>query len=130
MTALRPFHPTDLFKTNLTNLDTLTENYELRLYLEYLAKWPFLFNLIEGQRGEINAYSMPSHAQTRLPQPLILTLPPLVASNGQSRRTTLLLTPYTGIHTMARPHHRSDGCTAVSPVRAGEALDRVSGAGE
>lgn len=57
MTALRPFHPTDLFKTNLTNLDTLTENYELRFYLEYLAKWPSLFNLVEGQNGEIAAYS-------------------------------------------------------------------------
>lgn len=61
MTALRPFHPTDLFKTNLTNLDTLTENYELRFYLEYLAKWPSLFNLVEGQNGEIAAYSMPQY---------------------------------------------------------------------
>lgn len=57
MSSLRPFEPDDLFKFNLTNLDTLTENYDLHFYFTYLAKWPSLFNVVEGPKGEINAYS-------------------------------------------------------------------------
>lgn len=58
MSALRPFHPLDLFKFNLTNLDPLTENYGIDFYFSYLARWPSLFNVIEGRDGEINAYIM------------------------------------------------------------------------
>ncbi|KAI9849595.1 MAG: hypothetical protein M1838_000105 [Thelocarpon superellum] len=58
MSSLRPFHPLDLFKCNLTNLDSLTENYDIGFYLSYLARWPSLFTVVEGQRGEINAYIM------------------------------------------------------------------------
>ncbi|KAI9775441.1 MAG: hypothetical protein M1835_005824 [Candelina submexicana] len=58
MSSLRPFEPDDLFKFNLTNLDTLTENYDLHFYFTYLAKWPSLFNVVEGPKGEINAYMM------------------------------------------------------------------------
>ncbi len=86
MTALRPFHPTDLFKTNLTNLDTLTENYELRFYLEYLAKWPSLFNLVEGQNGEIAAYST---------HPLFLIAQPPLSSPLLSVRHTVETVPTT-----------------------------------
>ncbi|KZF25121.1 N-acetyltransferase 5 [Xylona heveae TC161] len=58
MAALRPFHPLDLFKFNHTNLDPLTENYGIDFYFSYLAKWPSLFNVIEGADGKINAYMM------------------------------------------------------------------------
>lgn len=57
MTALRAFSPLDLFKMNLTNLDPLTENYDLHFYFQYLAKWPSLFTVAEGQHGEITGYS-------------------------------------------------------------------------
>lgn len=57
MSALRPFNALDLLKFNLTNLDNLTENYDITYYLTYLARWPSLFNVVEGPHGEINAYS-------------------------------------------------------------------------
>ncbi|KAI9790469.1 MAG: N-terminal acetyltransferase [Peltula sp. TS41687] len=56
MSALRPFHALDLLKFNHTNLDNLTENYDITYYLTYLARWPSLINVIEGPKGEINAY--------------------------------------------------------------------------
>ncbi|KAH0533970.1 hypothetical protein FGG08_007417 [Glutinoglossum americanum] len=58
MSSLRPFHPLDLFRFNLTNLDSLTETYDVGFYLTYLARWPSLFNVIEGTRGEVVAYIM------------------------------------------------------------------------
>ena len=57
MASLRPFHALDLFKFNLTNLDPLTETYDISFYLSYLAKWPSLFNAVEGTRGELVGYS-------------------------------------------------------------------------
>ena len=58
MTSLRPFHAMDVFHFNSTNLDPLTETYELNFYFSYLARWPHLFNLAEGRDGTIDAYSM------------------------------------------------------------------------
>ena len=58
MTSLRPFHAMDIFKFNSTNLDPLTETYELNFYFSYLARWPHLFNVAEGRDGTIDAYSM------------------------------------------------------------------------
>ncbi|CCD22615.1 peptide alpha-N-acetyltransferase complex B subunit NAT3 NDAI_0A04590 [Naumovozyma dairenensis CBS 421] len=43
MTTLQPFEATDLFKLNNVNLDTLTENFPLEFYFEYLILWPELF---------------------------------------------------------------------------------------
>ena len=57
MSSLRPFEALDLFRLNPTNLDSLTENYDISFYLTYLAKWPSLFNVIEGPHGEVDAYS-------------------------------------------------------------------------
>jgi len=57
MTSLRPFHATDVFKFNPTNLDPLTETYDLNFYFSYLARWPHLFNVAEGLDGTIDAYS-------------------------------------------------------------------------
>ncbi|KAI9756855.1 MAG: hypothetical protein M4579_003691 [Chaenotheca gracillima] len=58
MSAIRPFNAMDLFRFNLTNLDPLTETYDLSFYLNYLAKWPSMFNVVEGTSGEINGYIM------------------------------------------------------------------------
>ena len=63
MSALRPFHPCDLFKFNHTNLDPLTETYDLSFYLSYLARWPSLVTVVEGQQGGIDAYrESPTHS--------------------------------------------------------------------
>lgn len=58
MTSIRPFHPMDVFKFNSTNLDPLTETYGLDFYFSYLARWPHLFNMAEGQDGTVDAYIM------------------------------------------------------------------------
>ncbi|TVY22831.1 N-terminal acetyltransferase B complex catalytic subunit [Lachnellula hyalina] len=58
MTSLRPFHATDVFKFNPTNLDPLTETYDLNFYFSYIARWPHLFNVAEGRDGTIDAYIM------------------------------------------------------------------------
>lgn len=57
MTTLRPFRPQDLFEMSLTNLDPLTENYDMDFYFEYLTKWPSLFTVAEDQDGNIIGYS-------------------------------------------------------------------------
>jgi N-terminal acetyltransferase B complex catalytic subunit len=63
MTSLRPFHAMDVFKFNPTNLDPLTETYDLNFYFGYLAQWPHLFNVAEGVDGNIDAYSTsPPHS--------------------------------------------------------------------
>jgi hypothetical protein len=68
MTSLRPFEATDVFKFNTTNLDPLTETYDLNFYFSYLARWPHLFNVAEGQEGTIDAYSTSlSSPQRRYP---------------------------------------------------------------
>lgn len=60
MTSLRAFRPQDLFRANLTNLDPLTENYNIDYYLHYLTQWPFLFTAAEDQYDRIVGYSMRS----------------------------------------------------------------------
>ncbi len=57
MTSLRAFRPQDLLNMNLTNLDPLTENYNIDFYLQYLTKWPSLFTVAEDQDGKIIGYS-------------------------------------------------------------------------
>lgn len=57
MTSLRAFRPGDLFKANLTNLDPLTENYNVDYYLHYLTLWPSLFTVAEDQYDRIVGYS-------------------------------------------------------------------------
>lgn len=57
MTSLRAFRPQDLFRTNLTNLDPLTENYNIDFYLHYMTQWPSLFTVAEDQHGTITGYS-------------------------------------------------------------------------
>ncbi len=50
--------PSDLLHMNLTNLDPLTENYNIDYYMQYLAKWPSLCTVAEDQYGNIIGYSM------------------------------------------------------------------------
>jgi N-terminal acetyltransferase B complex catalytic subunit len=57
MTSIRPFEAVDIFKFNSTNLDPLTETYDLNFYFSYLARWPNLFTVAEGRDGTIDAYS-------------------------------------------------------------------------
>lgn len=58
MTSLRPFSALDVFAFNPTNLDPLTETYDLNFYFSYLARWPHLFSVAEGQDGTLDAYIM------------------------------------------------------------------------
>lgn len=60
MSFIRRFSPTDLFSLNLTNLDPLTENYDLGFYLNYLMRWPTLFSAVQERSGSIVGYSMPT----------------------------------------------------------------------
>src|SRR5690242_10303461 len=57
MATIRPMRPDDLLKFSSTNLDHLTETYNIGFYLEYLTKWPELCQVIEGVDGEIEGYS-------------------------------------------------------------------------
>ena len=57
MFALRPFLPQDLLSLSLTNLDPLTENYDLGFYTHYLATWPDLCTVAEDINGNIVGYS-------------------------------------------------------------------------
>ncbi|RPB04777.1 acyl-CoA N-acyltransferase [Choiromyces venosus 120613-1] len=58
MSSLRPFHPLDLLRFNLANLDVLTETYDISFYLSYMAKWPTLMSVMESSRGKIMGYIM------------------------------------------------------------------------
>ncbi|TQS36465.1 hypothetical protein Golomagni_03086 [Golovinomyces magnicellulatus] len=58
MTTLRPFHATDVFRFNPTNLDPLTETYDLNFYFSYLAQWPHLFTVASSPDETIDAYIM------------------------------------------------------------------------
>lgn len=57
MTSIRRMSPTDLFSLNLTNLDPLTENYDLGFYLNYLMRWPSLFGVVQDRGEGIAGYS-------------------------------------------------------------------------
>jgi N-terminal acetyltransferase B complex catalytic subunit len=50
--------PDDLLRISTTNLDHLTETYNIGFYIEYLTKWPELCQIIEGIDGQIEGYSM------------------------------------------------------------------------
>ncbi|KAJ8107165.1 hypothetical protein OPT61_g9053 [Boeremia exigua] len=57
MATIRPMRPDDLLNFSSTNLDPLTETYNIGFYLEYLTKWPELCQVIEGIDGSIEGYS-------------------------------------------------------------------------
>ena len=90
MTSLRAFRPADLFNTNLTNLDPLTENYNIDFYFEYLIQWPSLFTVVEDQYGNITGYS--ELRSTFFPLARLLSihtiLPPLGLHNSVTPSST------------------------------------------
>ena len=55
MPTIRRVQPSDLYHLNLCNLDPYTENYDLNFYLNYLMRWPALFQCIE-EHGQIVGY--------------------------------------------------------------------------
>ncbi|KAF2132152.1 n-acetyltransferas-like protein [Dothidotthia symphoricarpi CBS 119687] len=57
MATIRPMRPNDLLQISATNLDPLTETYNIGFYMEYLTKWPELCQVIEGIDGKIEGYS-------------------------------------------------------------------------
>jgi N-terminal acetyltransferase B complex catalytic subunit len=57
MSSIRRMMPKDLFSLNLTNLDALTENYDVGFYLNYLMRWPSLFSVVEDRDADIVGYS-------------------------------------------------------------------------
>lgn len=61
MTSVRRMSPLDLLDLNLTNLDPLTENYDLGFYLNYLTQWPSLFSVIKDHNAGVVGYSMLLH---------------------------------------------------------------------
>lgn len=57
MSYVRRMTPVDLLSLNLTNLDPLTENYDLGFYLNYLMRWPSLFSVVQDYDAGIVGYS-------------------------------------------------------------------------
>jgi N-terminal acetyltransferase B complex catalytic subunit len=57
MSFIERMSPLDLLDLNLTNLDPLTENYDLGFYLNYLNKWPSLFSTVKDRDAGIVGYS-------------------------------------------------------------------------
>ncbi|ODV58518.1 peptide alpha-N-acetyltransferase complex B subunit NAT3 [Ascoidea rubescens DSM 1968] len=62
MTSINPFKATDLFDINPVNLDTLTENFPLYFYFQYLIEWPSLFfkseEIFNDNERTISGYMM------------------------------------------------------------------------
>lgn len=48
----------DLLNFNQCNLDELTETYSTSFYLDYLAQWPQLCQVLEDEHGMIEGYRM------------------------------------------------------------------------
>lgn len=57
MTSITRMTPLDLLSMNLTNLDPLTENYDLSFYLSYLTRWPSLFSKVKDEEAGVVGYS-------------------------------------------------------------------------
>lgn len=58
MSTIKRMSPLDLLDLNQTNLDPLTENYDIAFYLTYLTKWPSLFSAVKDREAGIVGYSM------------------------------------------------------------------------
>lgn len=58
MSSITRMSPLDLLSMNRTNLDPLTENYDLGFYLNYLTRWPSLFSVIKDREAGVVGYSM------------------------------------------------------------------------
>lgn len=69
MSSIERMSPLDLLDLNLTNLDPLTENYDLGFYLNYLNKWPSLFSTVKDHEAGIVGYSMFNSSPNLAPSP-------------------------------------------------------------
>jgi N-terminal acetyltransferase B complex catalytic subunit len=56
MTTTRQFCCDDLFRFSPTNLDVLTETYNIPFYLGYLSRWPNLCTIQENPSFRISSY--------------------------------------------------------------------------
>ncbi|ATZ54077.1 Bcnat3 [Botrytis cinerea B05.10] len=74
MTTLRPFSALDVLKFNPTNLDPLTETYDLSFYFSYLARWPHLFTVALSPSSAITGYIMGKTESS--PQSMLLSQSP------------------------------------------------------
>ncbi|KAK2747538.1 hypothetical protein FQN57_002031 [Myotisia sp. PD_48] len=134
MASIRRMTPTDLFNLNLTNLDPLTENYDLHFYLTYLMKWPSLFNVVEDRDGQIVGYIMGKleaqsdalrHSKHYTPwhgHITVLTVAPAWRRMGHARRLT---------ESLERASDMNDAWFVDLYVRAGNkvAIDMYEGMG-
>lgn len=121
--------PNDLLRISTTNLDHLTETYNIGFYLEYLTKWPELCQVIEGVDGEIEGYSMLFPTVQILPRKRTMLKQHFSVSPRQTRVLALLPTYHTlqTIHhrrqisqlpPLARPHHCTHSCARRPTSRA------------
>ncbi|GMH82283.1 hypothetical protein TrVE_jg11833 [Triparma verrucosa] len=58
MTTLDRFKLDDLLIFNTTNLDPLTETYNLQFYLDYMSTWPEYFEVAKSCEGRVMGYAM------------------------------------------------------------------------
>lgn len=119
MSSIRRMRPCDLFSLNLTNLDPLTENYDLHFYLVYMIRWPSLFNVVEDRDGKIVGYSILPHAYLFLPlQDLICSIPSkkltFTHSHGKNRSPAGRDAQLTPLHALAWPCHSPVRCASVA----------------
>ncbi|PVI03341.1 acyl-CoA N-acyltransferase [Periconia macrospinosa] len=70
MSTIRPMRASDLLRMSTTNLDHLTETYNIGFYQEYLTKWPDLCRIIEGVDGEIEGYILGKLESSPFPSPV------------------------------------------------------------
>ncbi|KAI5308412.1 hypothetical protein KEM55_005785 [Ascosphaera atra] len=94
MSSIRRMTAEDILSLNLTNLDPLTENYDLTFYLTYLMQWPSLFSVVEDRKG-----------------------------HGQNRRTARAHEGLRTLHALARARHRPDRRARLAPAGLRVAAD-------
>ncbi|KAF2274978.1 acyl-CoA N-acyltransferase [Westerdykella ornata] len=69
MSTVRQMTTDDLFHLSSTNLDPLTETYNIGFYMEYLTKWPDLCQVVEGIDGQIEGYILGKLESSPYPPP-------------------------------------------------------------
>jgi hypothetical protein len=111
---------------SLTNLDPLTENYNIDYYMNYMMTWPSLFTVAEDQNGNIIGYSMP-------PSFLTIELEHHTANNygishGQSRRRPRLAPIHTPLLALAWACHSSHSRSAIQTIRPSSNIEQSAGA--
>ncbi|KAH9863384.1 hypothetical protein IAQ61_009661 [Plenodomus lingam] len=120
MATIRPMRPNDLLRISCTNLDHLTETYNIGFYLDYLTKWPELCQVIEGTDGEIEGYILGKLESSPYAPPITPYHP---STTGQSYPNYLPWHGHITALTIAPSARRLGHATALS-----SALERASDA--